>query len=184
MRLFSSKDDDDYDDNSNSVFKPGIKILVEVISFGPLGATVYVVAEGHSADALPPEDAEWPVLAEGLINQQELAYYRDARDNVEVVLGEILPAYVERVRDVDDKLGIALRAFGGRRKATDLGGQIMEVLEASPDGTFGLGDKSSPAEIAAEFPGTSKSTFKKALSALFKKGVIERPGATVIQLKQ
>ena len=166
------------------MLKPGMQILVEVISFGPLGATVYVVAEGHSADALPPEDAEWPVLAEGLINQQELAYYRDARDNVEVVLGEILPAYVERLRDVDDKLGIALRAFGGRRKATDLGGQIMEVLEASADGTFGLGDKSSPSEIAAEFPGTSKSTFKKAVSALFKKGVIERPGATEIQLKQ
>lgn len=180
VRLFSS--DKYYEDYSKPVFQPGLKVLVEVISFGPIGASVNVVAEGHSADALPPEDEEWPVLAEGLINQKELAYYRDARDNVEVVLGEILPAYVERIRDVDDKLGIGLRAFGGRAKAADLGGQIMEALKASTDGTLGLGDKSSPAAIAAHFPGTSKATFKKALSALFKQGLIERPGATETQL--
>jgi hypothetical protein len=180
-RLFSSA----HDNIDGSEWKPeiGQPIIVEVISFGPLGATVHVVAQnGHSPDNLPPEDSEWPVLATGLISQQELSYFRASRDNVDVVLGEVLPAYVERIRETDNKLGIALRPFGGKQKALDLSQQILNALESSPDGKWPLGDKSSPAEISATFPGVSKSTFKKALSALFKQGNIQKPGPHEIEL--
>lgn len=173
-------DDDDEDDDKPSLphypFKPGEKVLVEVTSFGPLGASVHVLVAGsHSPTRLPPEEDEWPVLGTGLINQKELAYFRDSRDHLEVVLGEVLPAYVERVRDVDGKLAIALRAFGGRAKARDVGQQILDLLEASPDGRLELGDKSSPEDVAAAFPGVSKASFKKAVSALYKNGQIDKP---------
>jgi len=187
---YDDQDSDDDDVYYNHDFQPGMKCLVEVVNFGPLGASVHVVAPGHSPNDLPPLDTnddtaattEWPVLAVGLINQRELAYHRDARNNVDVVLGEILPAYVERVRPDDGKLGLTLRPFGGRKKAMDLSEQIVQALEEEKDGTFHLGDKSSPDAIAAVFPGVSKSTFKKALSALFRQKIIERPGAYEIRL--
>ncbi|CAB9509464.1 Rna binding s1 [Seminavis robusta] len=191
-RLYSSqrRDDLDYtnhneiiDDEDLPKFNPGEKVLVEVVSFGPLGASVHVVVAGsHAPQDLPPEDAEWPILGVGLITQQELAYFRDSRDTLEVVLGEVLPAYIERIRDTDGKMAIALRAFGGRAKARDVGQQILDVLAESDQGVFPLGDKSSPADIAQQFPGVSKSTFKKALSALYKQGAIDKPQANEIRL--
>jgi len=182
--------DDDYDDEDTYVppqqeFDPiavGTPVLVEVAYFGPLGASVHVVAKSHNPQDLPPPEAdeeEWPIFGVGLITQQELAYHRDARRGVEVVLGEVLPAYIERAGRLDGKLGITLRAFGGKQKAMDVSQQILDSMQ---DGVLALGDKSDPADIAAVFPGVSKATFKKAVSALFKQGLLLKPQPLEIQL--
>ena len=91
-----------------------------------------------------------------LIYQQEIAYFRSARDNVDVVRGEILPAYVQKVRD-DGKLDIGLRAFGGKQKSMEASDQILEMLRDNPDGTLEVGDKSAPEDINRLFPGVSKT---------------------------
>lgn len=91
-----------------------------------------------------------------LIYQKEIAYFRAARDNVDVVRGEILPAYVQKVRD-DGKLDIGLRAFGGKQKSLEVSELIMDRLEWSEDGVLPVGDKSPPEEINMEFPGVSKT---------------------------
>lgn len=56
------------------------------------------------------------------------------------------------------------------------------MLEASADGTLSVGDKSSPDEINRIFPGVSKSVFKKAVGALYKKGLVD-PQPKSISLK-
>lgn len=91
-----------------------------------------------------------------------------------------MPAYVERIRD-DGKIDIALRVFGGKAKAQDLGEIILERLNESSSGEIELGDKSSPQGIAAAFPGTSKSAFKKAVARLYKEGKVQ-PGPHSIKL--
>ncbi|KAL3935380.1 MAG: hypothetical protein SGBAC_009089 [Bacillariaceae sp.] len=156
------------------------KVQVEVVSFGPLGASVDVVGISHDSNAMLPEGAE--PYAVGLIYQQEISYFRQARDNVDVVRGEILPGYVQKVRD-DGKLDIGLRAFGGKQKSLEVSDQIMDLLKDSPDGTLEVGDKSAPAEINRLFPGVSKTAFKRAIGALYKKGLIT-PSKTSISINE
>jgi len=48
----------------------------------------------------------------------------------------------------------------------------LERLQSAPDGTLSIGDKSPPAEINKVFPGVSKAVFKKAVGALYKKGLV------------
>ena len=158
-------------------FQRGDSIVIEVMSFGPLGASVQVVGLSHSPNSLIPEEKD--ALGYGLILQREIHYFRQARDNVDIVRGEVLFAYVERVRD-DGRLDISLRPPGGKQKAEDIGKLILARLEKS-DGTLQLGDKSSPQDIEREFPGVSKQTFKKAVSALYKKGLVQ-PSAHSITL--
>jgi predicted RNA-binding protein (virulence factor B family) len=54
-------------------------------------------------------------------------------------------------------------------------------LEWAPGGKLNIGEKSPPAEISREFPGVSKSVFKKALGGLYKKGLV-KPGPDQIEL--
>ena len=143
-----------------------------------MGSSVFVIGMGHNPDNLIPE--EDPPLGQGLVLQREIQYFRQARDNVDVVVGEILPAYVEEIRD-DGKLHISLRPAGGRAKSSDVGERILEKLERSKNGSLPIGDKSKPEEIALEFPGVSKLVFKKAVSALYKQGRVQ-PGAKSISL--
>jgi predicted RNA-binding protein (virulence factor B family) len=152
-----------------TAFNVGDPIQVEVISFGPLGASVSVVGLGHDGELVHVDGEPY---AYGLILQKEIAYFRQARDNVDVVRGEVLPAYVQKVRLEDGKLDIGLRAFGGKAKADQINDQILKKLEASSDGTLPVGDKSTPVEINYEFPGVSKAVFKKAVGALYKKGLV------------
>lgn len=159
-------------------FEKGDKIQVEIISFGHLGASVDVVAHNsHTpADCIASDE---PALGRGLILQSEINYFRRGRGGVDVVQYEILPAYVERVReeqfeengDVEVRLDVSLRPIGGKAKALELGEQILEKLKEA-NGTIKVGDKSSPEEIDALFPGASKSAFKKAVSALYKRGLV------------
>lgn len=146
-----------------SSFSPGDKIQVEIISFGPLGASVDVVAASHDEKDLIAPDA--PVLGSGLVLQREIRYFRESRGNIDVVRGEILPAFVERVRETG-KIDVTLRAYGGVAKADQLSQQIMETLKDSK--ILPIGDKSDPREIEKYFPGVSKTSFKRALSALYK----------------
>lgn len=176
------QEDDGTDDHDGlqKAFKAGDKIQVEVISFGPLGASVEVVGRSHDPDALIPQNA--PALGRGLILQQEIRYFRERRNMVDVVRGEVLPAFVEHVRD-DGRIDIGLRPYGGKAKADSVSQQILQRLEQSPDGILALGDKSDPQAIAQEFPGISKSNFKKAVSALYKQGKVQ-PGPESIRLVQ
>lgn len=121
--------------------KPYNCIYIIVTDFGPLGASVDVIGMGHNNDALLDENEE--PYAIGLIYQKEIAYYRSGRGGVDVVRGEILPAYIQKVRD-DGKLDIGLRAFGGKAKSDEVSEMIMERLESSESGVLNVGDKSSP----------------------------------------
>jgi hypothetical protein len=102
---------------SDETFKAGDKIQVEVLSFGPLGASVGIVARSHDPDDVLPESDDF--LGRGLILQKEIQYYRQARDGVDVVRGEILPAYAERVRETGN-VDVSLRAYGGKAKVRTL----------------------------------------------------------------
>jgi len=171
---------DDYGDIP-AIFKPGDNIQVEVIQFGPLGASVEVIGLGHGDDVpLLPPDAPEP-YGLGLIIQQEIKYFRESRNFVDVVRGEVLPAFVQNVREEDGKLDITLRSYGGKAKSTEVGSVILDRLRDMPDGRLNIGEKSSPAEINQEFPGVSKSVFKKALGGLYKKGLV-KPGPKSTEL--
>jgi len=156
-------------------FGPGTKVQVEVRSFGPLGASVDVISLSHDPDDLIPADD--PPLASGLILQSEISYFREWRHNVDVVQGEVLPAYCERVRaileDGTPRIDVSLRAYGGKAKAKEISELIMERIEA--EGEIPVGDKSKPGDINREFPGVSKGAFKKAVSRLYKKKQVQ-PG--------
>lgn len=148
-------------------FSQGTPIVVEVLSFGPLGASVHVIGLSHNPESILPENE--PPLATGLILQKEIQYYRQSRGNVDVVLGEVLPAYVERVRDTEGvvpKLDICLRVVGGRAKTEEASVRILERLEEL-GGELPIGDMSPPEAIAREFPGMSKNTFKRTVGTLF-----------------
>lgn len=179
---FSSKDD-----LYQPVFEKGDKVQVEVVSFGRLGASVDVIAHNsHDPKDCVPTDE--PALGRGLILQSEIAYYRQKRGGVDVVQYETLPAYVERVREqefedgrgVEVRLDISLRPIGGMAKSLELGEQIMAMLE-NQGGVLNVGDKSSPEEINSYFPGASKKAFKRAVSSLFKQGLVN-PGERSIKL--
>jgi CvfB-like winged helix domain len=177
----------DFSDTEPPDFQTGDKIQVEVTSFGPMGASVDIVAYGsHDSDAVLPIDV--PALGKGLILQKEIAYFRESRNGFDVERGEILCAYVERVREVEIKgeierrIDVGLRVFGGRAKATDLSDYILNAIMETDSKSLPIGDKSSPEEIAKYFPGTSKKTFKLALSYLFKEGKV-RPGPYKVTLQ-
>jgi predicted RNA-binding protein (virulence factor B family) len=159
-------------------FQAGDKIQIEVVSFGPLGASVEVIGLGHDGELLPPGSEPYGL---GLVVQKEIAYFRESRNNVDVVRGEILHAYVQNVREEDGKLDVSLRSYGGKAKSDEVGSMILDRLECAPAGKLDIGEKSPPAEIRKEFPGVSKSVFKKALGALYKKGLV-KPGPDQIEL--
>ena len=156
-------------------FFPGTKIQVEVMAFGPLGASVEVISLSHKPDDLVPVGD--PPLGRGIILQREISYFRQWRHDVDVVLGEVLPAYVERVRAIEEdgmpRLDISLRTYGGKAKAKEIGDLILERIERGEN--IPVGDKSHPGEINKEFPGVSKGSFKKAVAALYKKQKV-KPG--------
>jgi len=180
------------DDNGGEIYQPkfrrGDKIQVEIISFGPLGASVDVIAhKSHDpSDCIPPDE---PALGRGMVLQREIDYFRRGRGGVDIVKYETLPAYVENVRrqefadstEEEVRLDVSLRPPGGKAKAVDLGEQILQKLQDSDSGVLEVGDKSSPEEINEIFPGASKSAFKKGISALYKRGLV-KPGPNSVTL--
>ena len=138
-----------------------------------------VAHNSHDESDLIPETA--PALGRGLILQTEIAFFRRSRRGLDVIAGEILPAYVESVREEDGRLNISFRIPGGKGKAQGLALDILERLKEAEGGRLDVGDKSAPDRIDDEFPGASKSAFKKAVSALYKKGLVQ-PGPHSISL--
>ena len=171
---------DDDDDAFMPEFTKGDQIMVEVIYFGPLGASVDVVSH-KSHNTLDCITQDEPALGRGMILQKELDYFRRGRGGVDIVKYEILPAWVEKVRedefqDEDGeselRLDVSLRPVGMRNKAEQLAELVLQKLKDSPDGVLTVGDKSSPAEIGEVFPGASKNAFKQAVSKLYASGLV------------
>jgi hypothetical protein len=181
MKTKASRGDNDVQAYENtSAFSRGDKILVEILQFGTLGASVDVVGKGsHNAemDMIGPSE---DVLGCGLILQSEIGYFRAGRNGLDVVIGEVLPAYVENVRE-DLKLDVSLRPPGSAAKTEELSEKVLRLLQESSDGTLPVGDKSTPQEINRVFPGASKGAFKKAVSALFKQRKVT-PGPDSVTL--
>lgn len=161
--------------------------MAEVIFFGPLGASVDIIAHNshNPSDCISQDE---PALGRGMILQNEINYFRRGRGGVDVVKYEVLPAYVENTGekvinddgDVELRLDISLRPPGGKAKAEELGEKILRKLKES-DGILDVGDKSSPEEIDEAFPGSSKSAFKKAVAGLYRRGLVT-PGPNSISL--
>lgn len=137
-------------------------------------------------------DESEPALAKGLILQNEIHYFRQARGNIDVVRGEVLPAYVERVRESTTgttsgekyRLDVCLRSFGGKAKAQEVSDLILQRLQDSRDGRLEIGDKSTLEEIRNVFPGISKTTFKTAVSYLYKLGKVQPQPYSISLLQQ
>ena len=178
------------DDAYQPLFEKGDKVQVEIASFGRLGASVDVIAH-NSHDPIDCISADEPALGRGLILQREIAYYREKRGGVDIVQYETLPAFVEKVREVefDDgrgvevRLDISLRPIGGKAKALELGEHILQKL-IDEGGALSVGDKSSPEDINSYFPGASKKAFKKALSDLYKKGLVQPAPEKITLMKK
>ncbi len=158
----SEHEEDDYGSHVKEVYKRGQQIEVTVQQFGPLGASVDI-SNGNV------------IGAKGLILQSEINYFRERRyvnpeNDGDVLIGEVLPAFVERVRD-NGKVDIALRPVGVTRIEV-VGDMIMDALEGSPSGTIPIGDKSSPGDIGAYIHGISKSDFKNAIGGLYRSGKV------------
>lgn len=170
----SSGSTSDHDQYPSPDFRRGDKVQVEVLRFGPLGATVDIIAhKSHDENDIIPDDE--PALGFGLIYQKEISYFRESRNGLDVEVGEMLPAYIENVREHDGKIDISLRIPGGKGKAEDLAKRVLEACRKSPDGVIEVGDKSSPTEINRYFPGASKAQFKRAVAMLYKKRLVQ-PG--------
>mmetsp|Transcript_19061 Transcript_19061/g.56611 ORF Transcript_19061/g.56611 Transcript_19061/m.56611 type:complete len:203 (+) Transcript_19061:88-696(+) len=139
------------------------KCEATIESFGPLGASVALdLASGG--------------VGRGLILQRELKYLREARRGIGAEIGETLPAYAAPSPTAADKFDVFLRPPTAKGKSDDASALIMNALEAN-DGVLEVGDKSSPADIAAALPGLSKSVFKNAVGKLYREGKVV-PGRT------
>ena len=90
-------------------YKRGQLIKVKVISFGPMGASVSIAEDRR-----------------GLILQKELAMFRDRRDREQVVVGEVLDGYVERVRETGN-VDVSLRPVDVARIEV-VKKEVMEAL--------------------------------------------------------
>ena len=144
--------------SSSSAFKRGQAIKFTIERFGPLGASVSI--EGS--------------LAMGLVLQNKIALFRDSRDGEDIVIGEVLDGYVERIRD-DGKIDVSIRPLGASRIGT-VKQVVLDAIEGSPTDSIPIGDKSSPSEIASYIHGITKTDFKNAVGALYKEGIV-KPGA-------
>ena len=151
-------DGDNPEKGSSNAFKRGQAIKFTIQRFGPLGASVSI--EGS--------------LAMGLVLQNKIALFRDSRDGEDIIIGEVLDGYVERIRE-DGKIDVSIRPLGASRIGT-VKQVVLDAIEGSPTDSIPIGDKSSPSEIASYIHGITKTDFKNAVGALYKEGIV-KPGA-------
>ena len=141
----------------------------EIVSFGPLGASVVVeFRDGR--------------FGEGLVLQKELQYLRESRRGAGAELGEMVSAFAAPSPTVEGKYDVFLRPPSAEGKNRDAAALILAELERR-GGKLDVGDKSSPEEISAALPGLSKSVFKNAVGNLYRaKKVV--PGRHEVRLAE
>ena len=177
-RIYTPKDSDnnfsrDRDDSSNTVssatVKRGDAVRVEILRYGPLGASVKLLPDldpkSGSANSLLGND--W-VDKTGLILQDHIQYW-SAVQGRDPEIGEVCDAYIEKVRD-DGKLDIAFRPRG-YSKVLLATAQILKSLEAS-GGKLAVGARSTPEKIWSVWPGMSKGEYKTGIGALLREGTV------------
>ena len=141
----------------------------EIVSFGPLGASVVVeFRDGR--------------FGEGLVLQKELQYLRESRRGAGAEMGEMVSAFAAPSPTVEGKYDVFLRPPSAEGKNRDAAALILAEIERR-GGKLDVGDKSSPEDIAAILPGLSKSVFKNAVGNLYRaKKVV--PGRHEVRLAE
>ena len=167
----------------------------EIVSFGPLGASV-AVHKSNCRGASPPLDTLIDLrthrsvvvefrdgrFGEGLVLQKELQYLRESRRGAGAELGEVVSAFAAPSPTVEGKYDVFLRPPSAEGKNRDAAALILAELERR-GGKLDVGDKSSPEEISAALPGLSKSVFKNAVGNLYRaKKVV--PGRHEVRLAE
>jgi predicted RNA-binding protein (virulence factor B family) len=135
-------------------YQPGQAVNVLIVNKTPLGYNA-IVENGHR----------------GLL-------YGD-RTTAPLQVGDRLKAYVRNI-SAAGKIDLALDPPGAYKQVPSLTGQILDALEKNK-GKLNFDDASSPETIRATF-NVSKNTFKRALSALYKKRRIRftNPGIELV----
>ena len=167
----------------------------EIVSFGPLGASV-AAHKSNCRGASPPLDTLIDLrthrsvvvefrdgrFGEGLVLQKELQYLRESRRGAGAELGEMVSAFAAPSPTVEGKYDVSLRPPSAEGKNRDAAALILAELERR-GGKLDVGDKSSPEDIAAILPGLSKSVFKNAVGNLYRaKKVV--PGRHEVRLAE
>ena len=167
----------------------------EIVSFGPLGASV-AVHKSNCRGASPPLDTLIDLrthrsvvvefrdgrFGEGLVLQKELQYLRESRRGAGAEMGEMVSAFAAPSPTVEGKYDVFLRPPSAEGKNRDAAALILAELERR-GGKLDIGDKSSPEAISAALPGLSKSVFKNAVGNLYRaKKVV--PGRHEVRLAE
>ena len=167
----------------------------EIVSFGPLGASV-AAHKSNCRGASPPLDTLIDLrthrsvvvefrdgrFGEGLVLQKELQYLRESRRGAGAEMGEMVSAFAAPSPTVEGKYDVFLRPPSAEGKNRDAAALILAELERR-GGKLDVGDKSSPEEISAALPGLSKSVFKNAVGNLYRaKKVV--PGRHEVRLAE
>lgn len=143
-RIVASTKIDKYLDQVFPDYEPGQEVDILIVRKSDLGYNV-IVNQTH-----------W-----GLVYENEVF--------CPLKIGQKMKGYIKEIRE-DDKIDISLQP-AGYEKITGLTEVILEKIKDN-GGTLDISDKSDPEKIYQLF-GCSKKSYKKALGALFKRGVIE-----------
>lgn len=148
-------------------FKKGQKIDVKVLRFGRMGATVQIKDSDEFA----------------LIFQDDIKNFREDRGD-DIVAGEELTGYISNIRR-DGKITVSLSAVGADR-FFEARTMVQKMLLSAPDRSLAIGDDNTSEEIRNYFAKhdlqMSKALYRRIIGAMWKEGIIARPGATSIQV--
>ena len=134
----------------------GQRVLAQMVGTSPLGLNMELVPGGDEA----------------LIYADEANYLPDDGAETPVMLGDVVSAYVVKVRS-DQKLDLSFRPPGALPKLEVGAAAVLRAAHAN-GGTLELGDASSPMEIRTEL-GMSKATFKAARGHLLRQQLVVYP---------
>ncbi len=143
-RIVASTKIDKYLDQVFPEYEPGQEVDVLIARKSDLGYSVIV------------NNAHW-----GLIYQNEIFQ--------PVKIGQKLKGYIKEIRE-DEKIDVSLQP-AGYAKIDGLSKMILDKIRDN-GGILDISDKSAPEEIYNLF-GCSKKNYKKAIGALFKRGMID-----------
>jgi predicted RNA-binding protein (virulence factor B family) len=149
------------DNNSDRIV--GATKLAPFLSYDPINA-----AEGDPVQILiGPEKA---LGYQVIVNNKYLGMLYRNEVFRELQPGEYTQGYLKKIRE-DNKLDVSLQKQG-YDEVEQAADTILARLTADEKGWLPLTDKSAPEEIYEAF-GMSKKTFKRAIGALYKRGVVQ-----------